>query len=260
MLSISSATAFKNNPPGTIPLNDSIFIDQYPVKILDYVEFLNSIKTFYNESFHDSIQKLPKFGIKQEHVVGLKEHFKGDSILYNQMLTRTWMTYANDEKKYDIDFHIRSQRFYNYPIINITYEQMRYYCQWRTDMVMLFYSINCKNEKQRLKFPMNFQYRLAKRKEWEFAISKYIGDINKGATEKSQTDKPNNIIKPYKPTKNRNFYYDVDNAAETLENGLVTFNFTWNEKVRYGNINYFKMEEPADWISFRCVCEILPVK
>lgn len=253
----ASVSVYKSNPPGTIPLTDSLFIDQYPVKIFDYLEFLSSMRNFYNEALHDSIQKLPKYGLTEADVVGLKSYFKGDSLGYLQMITRTWMTYSNYERKYDIDYHLKSPKYYSYPVVNINYNQMQYYCQWRTDMVILHYATICKNERQRLKYPMYFKYRMINRKEWQLAISKYFNEIKQSETAKKQGDKPNNLVRPYEKEKKRIFYYDVDNAAETLENGVVTFNFKWNSSVRIGNISYFQLEEPSDWITFRCVCQVL---
>lgn len=248
----------KNPPPGTIRLTDSVYIDKFPVKIKDYIEFLSSIKSFYSEACHDSLVKLPKFGLSDEDIQGLMKTFQGDSILYLKMLTRTWVTYSNDERRYDIDYHLKSPKFYDFPVVNITIEQMRYYCQWRTDMVMLYYATNCKNEKKRLKYPMNFKYRLIKRKEWELSISEFFYDIKKKKTDNKVKSEPDNVLKPYLYEKDVEFYYDTENAAETLDNEIVTFDFVWNSSVKIGNISYFKFEEPCDWVTFRCACEILP--
>ncbi len=260
VLFLANKPAFKNSPPGTIPLTDSLFIDKFPVKVRDYIEFLNSLRYFYNDQLSDSLKKLPKYGLTPADIDGLTQHFHGDSLLHQRMLTRTWVTYSNDERRYDVDFHLKSTKFLDYPIVNITFEQMRYYCKWRTDMVMLHYATSCKTEKQRQKFPMNFKYRMVKRKEWELTISKYFHEIQRPENQKNNAERPNNMIRPYYYSKKRSFYYDVDNAAETLDNAVVTFNFKWNSSVRIGNISYFKFEEPMDWISFRCICEILPEK
>jgi hypothetical protein len=249
---------FKADPPGTVKLTDTLFLDRYPVKVKDYLEFLKSIRYFYSEACHDSLQKLPKFGLNNTDVQGLMEHFTGDSLLYEKMLTRSWVTYSNHDRRYDVDFRLKSARFYDYPIVNIDYDQMRYYCQWRTDMVMLHYATSCKTEKKRRNYPMNFKYRMVKRKEWELAIAKFFKDIKKDKNKKGLSTRPNNVVKPYFREKRRDFYYDVDNAAETLDKAIVTFNFKWNESIKYGNISYFKLEEPSDWISFRCICEVLP--
>jgi hypothetical protein len=253
----SSKKLYKALPPGTVWLTDSLFIDKFPVRIRDYVEFLTSIKNFYNSDLHDSIKKMPKFGLTDMDIAGLREKFKGDSLEYLKMLTRTWITYSNDERRYDVDFRLKSTKYYDFPVVNITYEQMRHYCRWRTDMVMLYYAVKCKTEKQRRKYPWNFVYRLVKRKEWEMALGEYFYDI-KRREEKLSNNQPDNVVKAYVEERGRDFYYDVDNAAETLHNAIVTFNFKWIKSVGLGDISYFKFSEPSDWISFRCICEVLP--
>ena len=246
-------------PPGTIRLTDSLYIDKFPVRVGDYIEFLNSIRFFYNTALHDSIKKMPSFGLTDMDIMGLREVFLGDSLEYIQMLTRTWITYSNDERKYDVDYHLKSKRFTNYPIINVSYRQMIHYCSWRTDMVKLHYATMCKTEKQRRKYPMNFVYRMVKRKEWEAVLGDFFYDIDKNGQENNaNTNKPNNVVRAYEKQKGRDFYYDVNNAAETLDKAIVAFNFKWNEKYHIGDISYFKFDEPSDWISFRCICEILP--
>jgi len=255
----SSKKIYKSLPPGTVRLTDSLYIDKFPVRVGDYIEFLKSIKSFYNNALHDSIKKMPLFGLTDLDVMGLQEVFRGDSMEYIRMLTRTWITYSNDERRYDVDYHLKSSKFYNFPIINVSYEQMRHYCRWRTDMVKLHYATICKTERQRRKYPMNFVYRMVKRKEWEAVLGEYFYDVKKN-NEKDRllNSKPNNIIKSYNKEKGRDFYYDVNNAAETLDNAIVAFNFKWNEQYHIGDISYFKFGKPCDWISFRCICEILP--
>jgi len=255
----SSKKIFKSLPPGTIRLTDSLYIDKFPVRVADYIEFLSSIKRFYNEGLHDTISKMPLYGITSENIMGLQEVFKGDSMEYVRMLTRTWITYSNDERRYDVDYHLKSSKFYDFPIINISYEQMRHYCRWRTDMVKLHYATICKTEKQRRKYPMNFVYRLVTRKEWEAALGEFFYDVvRNNPEERINKNKPENVVRSYVKEKGRDFYYDVDNAAETLDKAIVAFNFKWNERYHIGDISYFKFSKPSDWISFRCICEILP--
>jgi len=257
----SSRQKYKENPPGTLRLGDSLFIDRMPILTSNYIEFLKSVNSFYNEALHDSIQKMPLFGITDLDMIKLQQTFHGDSIEYIKMLTRTWMTYSNDEKKYDVDYHLNSSKYSNYPIVNISFEQMKHFCRWRTDMVKLYYATKCKTEKQRRKYPMNFVYRLVQRKEWESTLGVFFYDIKKSKNSSiTKRDKPNNVISAYNFEKGRKFYYDVDNAAETLENAVVAFNFNWIKTVGLGDISYFKFDQPSDWVSFRCICEILPEK
>src|SRR5690606_1299263 len=53
-----------NSPPGTIKLNDSLYIDVAPVDNIMYLEFLHGYNSFWSEKTHDSLAKLPNFGLK----------------------------------------------------------------------------------------------------------------------------------------------------------------------------------------------------
>lgn len=256
----TSKNLFKENPPGTTRLSDSIYMDEMPVKTRDYLEFLMSVRVFYNDAAHDSIKKMPLFGVTQEDFKGLLAIFKGDSIEYEKMLTRTWMTYSNHEKRYDVDYRLKITKYLDYPIVNITYEQMKHYCRWRTDMVKLRYAMLCKSEKERLKYPLNFVYRIPKRKEWEFALSKYFQEITLPTEDdKAVSTGLDNTAAPYFKNRSRHFYYATLNCAETLENEIVAFDFKWVKNVGLGDVSYFKFTEPKDFITFRCVCEVKAV-
>ncbi len=254
----TSSKLFKDYPPGTVYLSDSLYIDATPVKTMDYLEFLRSVRVFYNDAAHDSISKMPLFGLSKEDVAGLFATFKGDSLEYQKMLTRTWMTYSNHEKRYDVDYRLKISKYLDYPITNITFEQIKHYCRWRTDMVKLYYATNCKTEKDRLKYPLNFKYRIPKRKEWEFALSKYFHDITVPTETKETThDGIDNTAAPYFKEKKKTFYYSTLNSAEILDNEIVAFDFKWVKSVGLGDVSYFKFTEPKDFISFRCVCEVV---
>ena len=41
-----------------------------------------------------------------------------------------------------------SEKYMYHPAINVSYEQAKEYCKWRTDMLKLAYSMNTKNKKQ----------------------------------------------------------------------------------------------------------------
>ena len=248
---------FKENPPGTVYLTDTLYIDAYPVKVYDYLKFLESVKLFYNEAFHDSVLKMPRFGVTEEAVQAMLDTFHGDSVLYDKLLTRSWVSYGNDDRRFDIDFRLRGQRYYNYPIVNINIFQMRYYCQWRTDMVMLDYAIKCKTEKKRRKYPWTFEYRMVKRKEWQSALGKYADDVKREKKEGPQRFQPKNTVKPYMPERGRDFYYDPANAAETLDQGVLVIDFEYNKQNGLGDVSYTHFNKADDWITFRCICEIL---
>ncbi len=257
--SLAKKRLFKSPPPGTIMITDSMYIDKMPIRTVDYLEFLSAIRSGYSPKMHDSIQELPLYGLNLHDVRELQTKMKWDSIYYTAMLTRTWITYANDIKKYDVDYHIKNPRYYNYPVVNVNYMQVTEYCKWRTDMVMINYAIKSSTEKQRRNYPMNFRYRLPTKREWDRAMGRFFEDVVKlDKMTSARSNVINNVAAPYEEKKG--FQYISDNVGEMLDGFTITMGFAWDEKYDMGNINYVKYSEPMDWVGFRCVCEILPEK
>lgn len=255
LVSAGKKSLYKSPPPGTVAVNDTFFVDYAPVRIIDYIEFLSSIRNFYTPAFSDSIKKLPKWGYTFDEFRRLDAYFKGDTVFYQKMLPRSLVTLANDKKVYDIDFRFKSMKYANFPIVNMSYEQAREYCKWRTDMVMLKYAVDCKTEKQRRQYPMNFKYRLPTRKEWEFILGEFFDQVNHSKFKKDP-NRPPNIVQPYDIKKTNRFYYETQNAGELLDNAIISSDFMWTGGV--GTISYQQYSNPVDWLSFRCVVQILP--
>jgi hypothetical protein len=65
-----------------------------------------------------------------------------------------------------------------------------------------------------------------------------------------------NMAKPY--PKSKTFQYQSDNVGEMLDGFQAVVGFAWDDNLHLGSIKYLEWEEPSDWISFRCVCEVLP--
>jgi len=251
---------FKSPPPGTIAINDSFYVDKVPVQTIDYLEFLASIRyRSYSPRMRDTLRKLPLYGLIKDSIEAIQQKIQWDSSYYLKMLPRTWITYANDIKKYDVDYHIKSEKYYDYPVINLNYLQVFEYCKWRTDMVKIHYAIMCSNEKKRKRYPMNFEYRLATKKEWELILGHFFEDVVK--LDKSTSSKKNyvnNVADIY--VRNDRFQYNSNNVGEMLDHFVIATGFVWDDRYNMGTINYVKYVEPSDWAGFRCVCEIIPME
>ncbi len=252
---LSKKRMFKNIPYGTVRLTDSLYIDKQPIRVVDYIEFLSDIRRSYTPKFHDSIQKLPLFGLSRDEVYHMYDSLPMDSAFYNKMLTRTMQTVGNDKYVYSVDYHLTSSKYYNYPIVNVNFIQINEFCKWRTDKVKLAYAVKCRSLRQRKKYPINFEYRILTHKEWEKAMGTFIYDVDKLSTVNSDMA-IKNLSKPYIKEKKRKFYYDSNNAAEFLDQDIITVGFNWIEQVGLGDVSYMQFEKPTDWVTFRCICEI----
>jgi len=255
--SLAKKRLFKSPPPGTIALTDSLYFDKAPVRTIDYLEFLAAIRNSYSPRMRDTLKNLPLYGVKIDDIKGIQEKMQWDSIYYIKMLPRTWITYANDIKKYDVDYHIKNEKYYNYPVINLSYMQVFEYCKWRTNMVKIHYALISSSEQQRRKYPMNFEYRVPTKAEWDKAMGRFFDDIVKLDKMTAAKDNyVNNVANIYGQSKR--FQYNSNNVGEMLDNFIITTGFAWDEQFDMGNINYVKYTEPSDWAGFRCVCEVIP--
>jgi hypothetical protein len=248
---------YKVAPPGTIFLADSLFIDQQPIRVMDYLEFLSDIRRSYTPKLHVSIQELPIYNLSPEIAYHLYDSLPMDSNFYERMLTRSWQVVSSDKKIYNVDYYLLSSKYYNFPIVNVNYYQIFEFCRWRTDKVRLKYAVECKTLKQRKKYPINFKYRSAKRKEWELAMSTFYDNI--GKLEESMTSEAlHNVVAAYPLKSKGQFFYESENAAEYLDGDMVTTGFNFHEEYGIGDVRYIFFNKPTDWITFRCVFQILP--
>jgi len=249
---------FKESPPGTVMITDSLYIDKRPIRVIDYLEFLHDIRNSYTPSLHDSINKLPFYNLDSDIPNHLYDSLPMDSVFYERMLTRTWQVVSSDKKVYGVDYHLLSSRYYNFPLVNINYYQVFEYCKWRTDKVKMHYAVISKTLKQRKKYPINFKYRQVKRKEWERTLSLYFEEVKPVSQSLHNIDLVN-AATPYVPQgKKKLFYYESDNVGEYLYGEIVAVGFNWKHEYGIGDISYVRYKKPTDWIGFRAMFEVLP--
>jgi hypothetical protein len=243
----------KESPPGTVWLKDSVFIDVNPVKNIDYKEFLSFMQVAYSKELRDSFKNIPPYGISMENFRTYMRLCGIDKDLASKMKIPYEMTLS---WSMNMDEYLNSPTYKNFPVVNASYNQAIMYCQWRTDMVMLFYSANSKNEKQRRKYYKKIRYRLPTPEEWAYAMVKFGNNTftNQAvyAGEKCAT------IEAVPQKKNLDFVYIPYNVAELTNTDKLAVGMSWKDKDT--TTNYSKTVEyfgPRDWLGFRCVCEIV---
>jgi hypothetical protein len=227
-------------PPGTVELNDSLRIDFVPVTNIMYLEYLHSLKYFWTLRVHDSIKKLPSYGVSKIYAKKMFDGLPNDNVLWSLQLI------ASDLK---INNGISSKHFIEhpnyswFPVVNITKDQAELFCKWRTDMVKILLSVNTKNFAERKKFPLKIQYRLPTKQELEEAKIKY------GISSKLKAKKGLPIV-PYASKYNKHFEKAVFTEGILSEIILddLPFGTNWRDE-RSFNL-------PNDYTGFRCVCEI----
>lgn len=233
-------------PPGTVKYNDTLFVDETEISNFSWQEYEIWIKEKYGKNSPEHLAVLPD--------------------------TLIWKGKGYDNEPY-VKYYYRHSAYRDYPVVGISYEQAIAYCKWRTDMVKMFMAKKGKYG------PVDFEYRLPSKKEWETLSYNGRGQINNnGFNEKGMRTlncvwepdtiaqkKMENETQAFEVTAPvysywKNFYglYNMmGNVAEmVLEKGICKGG-SWRheiEQCRAGNdIAY---DKPKAWLGFRCVCVV----
>ena len=97
----------KGNPPGTLKINDTLYIDQTEIANVHWREYWYYVNRFDSVN---SYKALPDTLVWR------------DSIIYTEPL---------------VEYYFRHPSFNNYPAVGISYEQAIEFCKWRTFVVNL---------------------------------------------------------------------------------------------------------------------------
>ncbi len=170
---VNTSHAQKEAPPGVIPLNDSLFIDEHPVSNINYAEFLWSIQQFWSPEKSDSLRKLPLFGlINSQGLHTAKDtmywRLQHKAFIESMQIPKT--PYTDLDMMLPLKTYITREKIRNIPVTGITYSQAAMYCKWRTDMVMLLYAT--KKAEERGNYYLHLKYRLPTEQEWKTAFIK----------------------------------------------------------------------------------------
>lgn len=234
-------------PPGTVPLNDSLFIDKWEVSNIAWKEFVYFI--LYENK---------------------------DLDLYKKMLpdTTVWRTQLFNNSVF-VDFYFRHPDYNAYPVVGVSYEQALAFCNWRTERVNELLERTPKSPYSKI------LYRLPTKKEWELAAGGKL-DIDKypygyEITEfkshgkvyntfnclyeriDSNANLSTNVIPVFSSEPNKYGIYNmIGNVSEMIaEKGISKgghFNLYIDDCRIENNRKYYF---PECWLGFRCVCEIV---
>ncbi len=234
-------------PPGTVQLIDSLYIDKCEVSNIAWREFVNYIL---------KVQKDPD--------------------LYIKMLpdTTVWKTQLFNNSIF-IDFYFRHPDYNDFPVVGVSYEQAKVFCEWRTDRVNELLEKTPKAPYRKI------LYRLPTKKEWELAAT------GKLELEKFPYGYESTEFKSHGKVYNTfNCLYErVDSTINLRETVLPVLSSEANKYGIYnmiGNVSEMVAEKgiskgghfnlyiddckilkdrkyyfPECWLGFRCVCEIV---
>jgi formylglycine-generating enzyme required for sulfatase activity len=134
-------TAFNGlNPPGTVWLRDSVYIDQTEVRNLDYLEYLHWLNKHDPENYASAVPD-----------------------------TNVWIKEPEKNEPY-VHYYLTHPAYRHYPVVGVNYDQAVGFCRWRSDRVNEFAAIIHKR-RPRTKIYQDVVYRLPSREEWEYAAT-----------------------------------------------------------------------------------------
>lgn len=137
-------------PPGTVWLRDNLFIDETEVTNFNYCEFLNYLQ---------------------------KTDTAKRTLMLPDSMCWTRADVGFNQSNPLIKLYLKSFLYRNYPVVGISYEQAIEFCNWRSDMVNVYYYIrenklnhSSDNFLNYIKSaPHRVKYRLPTKEEWEYA-------------------------------------------------------------------------------------------
>ena len=240
-------------PPGTVKLNDTLYIQPNPVSNKEYRKFLAFMEISYSKEVRDSLDNLPLYGVNYEDFQKYMRLAGNDDELLGRMKIRLDLPLS---WKMDMNEYFNSSPYRTNPVIYIRVDQTQEYCKWMTRMTMYLYAHLSKNERQRKKFYTRVEYRLPSPEEWDLVFETFSENI---ITNKSIL--PYNPALTYpavQPKRRLMFYYLPENVSEITSADSIAIGLSWQNRDTTASLNNrVRYYRPSDWISFRCICQIL---
>ncbi|AXT19867.1 hypothetical protein D7030_01745 [Flavobacteriaceae bacterium AU392] len=245
------------NPPGTIYLNDSLYIDNTPVTNLMYLEFLNNIKSFWLPEKSDSIRRSKHRDIDKKPILRLTNSIGSSrrENLTDMNFNELFLGVRNSHVDFFLKMLINSNsiieknvtskdylvhpKYRKFPVLRLNKLQAEMYCKWRTDLVMLLYSTKHKTKEERNKYYSKVNYRLASYAEFKYAESIFNG---KKASIKTKEKSPLKLT-PRNSSKKLIFNHI---SEMTLDDQLYGNNWS----------GIYDHTPPNNYTGFRCICEV----
>lgn len=182
-------------PPNCVKLQDNLFIDKTEIDNIHWLEYIYYLK---------------KDSSAQQYKAALPD-------------TTVWLAYK-DSTKYA--YYLRAPSFRNFPVVGISHQQARNYCQWRSVAVTEYYNAE-KRKEMDIKENQRaiFKFRLPTEEEWETAAA---AELNVKIYPYGYVDYMGSSSLTGKPT---DLYEKTDKTKsfETFKADLKNFNRGQNE-------------------------------
>ena len=237
----------KNAPPGTVQVNDTLYVDVTEVANVHWREYLHYIQKYDSTSLGKALP---------------------DTLVWTSDTTFNPLT----------QYYFSHPGFNIYPVVGVSYEQAIRFCQWRSDRVNELFSKQPESKRPFKKVT----YRLLTKKEWEaiasgnLSVEKfpfgYDGTYRKwkgkywkifNCLYKSETVKLDKQKTYYTaPTKSffknsSGIYNMIGNVAEMVAEKGIAKGGSFLHSLDSCKIVFDQYYTgPADWLGFRCIAVV----
>lgn len=214
----------QKNPPGTVKIFEHFFADETEISNFSWLEF--------------------EYDIKRRYGVFSKEHL---AVIPD---TTVWLTYEAGDVF--VKNYYRSVAYRDYPVVGISHEQARLFCEWRNFKVKQYYSVVYKKE-------LKINYRLPKEVEWEFLNVPPFSLEYKEPSKlvKDSAKFPTLTLPVYSRYPNLLKIYNlIGNVAEMVEEKGISKGGSFAHSADESLPGKQQLYQGAQaWLGFRCVCE-----
>jgi formylglycine-generating enzyme required for sulfatase activity len=249
----------KGNPPGTVQINDTLYVDQTEVANVHWREYWYYLNRFDSAN---ACKALPD-----------------TTVWINWEPDSTGVINLNNALS---DYYFRHPSFNNYPAVGISYEQAVEFCKWRTLRANegdYFRENNIKDYLNHLhdSFPIRYYYRLPTKEEWEmiaagkFSIKNAFGERESFSKWRNKQFRSFNCIYPNDTIKLHDEILYTADVKSYFKNSFGCYNMIGNvsemvsEKgIAKGGSFYHQLDsckimndqhysDPQMWLGLRCV-------
>jgi formylglycine-generating enzyme required for sulfatase activity len=233
-------------PPGTIKINDTLFVDETEISNISWKEYEFWIKNKYGSN-------------SSQHIVTLPD-------------TLVWQEKNSYNEPYVINY-LRHPAYRDYPVVGISYEQAVGYCKWRTERVKEFM---CLSKKYGI---IEFEYRLPTKWEWEFLSNNGVGYFSNNGMNDKGFASSNHVWEPKNEIEGKKEYVDdnadvtapvysyeknlfglfqmIGNVSEMVLEKGISKGGSWRHRLEQCRVGKdILYEKPTAWLGFRCVCVV----
>ncbi|MFT6815395.1 MAG: hypothetical protein ACJAZ3_001303 [Sphingobacteriales bacterium] len=250
---VSFSPKKREAPSGTVYVEPGKYIDQVPVNSYQYNEFVTSVKTLWSVKLSDSLKNIPKYNLANTDIgrmllTGTSQWVDKELIKKAAISKELGIIGANPTY-----FYYTHQEFYQYPMVNVTMQQAKLYCRWKSDMLMLTYAFGSEDEKDRKKYFEEVNFRLPTADEWSKA--NFLNLKSMKARELTSTGVRTFPIIVTKKDKGKFVHYPF-NVSEMTAEPYEAIGLSWKDTEEFITDLIQEYKGPQQWLGFRCLCEV----